>query len=157
MDSEQPSCVASFPSNSTRRSFHSFPSLSSSPRSLAGFCGIRQNRQDFHRIVYGRIPHVNPILRQQSAVTLPRKLSHHSGGPTTLEDRRKYAVTCILLQRRTRSHVDNKIAKVRRLTEAVGLEGIVRKGDLTASNCILASTETTPTCGPCMSGRSWTR
>ncbi len=33
---------------------------------------------------------------------------------------------------RARIHTDNKIAKVRRLAEAVGLEGTVNKGDLTA-------------------------
>lgn len=33
---------------------------------------------------------------------------------------------------RTRSHADNKISKIRKLAEAVGLRGIVGKGDLTA-------------------------
>ncbi len=33
---------------------------------------------------------------------------------------------------RTRSHADSKIAKIRRLAEAVGMEKIVKKGDLTA-------------------------
>jgi uncharacterized Fe-S center protein len=33
---------------------------------------------------------------------------------------------------RTRSHTDNKIAKIRRLAEAAGLAGIVAKGDLAA-------------------------